>query len=185
MIHEVIPVLVEELREFLESRINASAEQVVLGNIMNQDGSVAINGEDRLIVSLINVERDGSHQGKSGTIFNGGPPPVHINVYILFAAYFRNTNYVEALKFLSGVIGFFQGKSIFDHHNTPEMSGNASPVRVEIVNVDWRELSNLWAALGAKYVPSVLYRIRSLEMNDGRIVDEVPAVNVTDDMIGL
>lgn len=185
MIHEVIPVLVEELREFLEARINASPEQVVLGNIMNQDGSVAINGEDRLVVSLINVERDGSHQGKGGQTFDGAPPPVHVNVYLLFSAYFRNPNYVEALKFLSGVVGFFQSKTIFDHHNTPELSANTSQVRVEIVNVDWRELSNLWAAIGAKYVPSVLYRIRSLEMNEDRIVDEVPAVNVTDDLLSL
>ncbi len=182
MIHEVLPVIVDEVRDFLMSRVGASEEQVVLGNIVNQDGTIAVNGEDRVIVSLINIERDGSFQGKGMAGYGKVNAPVHINVYVIFAAYFRNTNYIEALKFISGVVGFFQGKSVFDHHNTPMMTSNANKVRLEIVNIDWRELSNLWAAIGAKYIPSVVYRIRTLDMDEDRITDEVPAVSVTDDI---
>ncbi|GAB4411193.1 MAG: hypothetical protein OHK0039_16160 [Bacteroidia bacterium] len=171
MIHQVLPVVVEELNDFFQSRFGTSEDKVVLANIVNQDGTVAIEGEDRVVVSLINVERDGSNQLAGAS---GANPPVHINLYLLFAAYFNN--YVEALKFISGTIGFFQGKNNFNHHNTPLIPAAASQIRMEIVNIDFRELSNLWASLGAKYIPSVIYRMRTLNMDEDHITDDYPPI---------
>jgi hypothetical protein len=181
MIHEVVPIVVSELREFLEARFGIAEDQVVMANIVDQDGTIAINGENRLIVSLINIERDGSNQ-QGGMGYADLNPPLHVNIYVLFSAYFSTTNYDEALKFISGVIGFFQGKNYFDSHNTP-MLNSSRKIRAELVNVDWRELSNLWAAIGAKYLPSVVFRFRTLEMNEDLINDEIPPVSVTDDLI--
>ena len=171
MIHQVLPIIVDELNDFFQSRFDTSEDKVILGNIVQQDGTVAIEGEDKVIVSLINVERDGSNQLAG----SGGPnPPVHINLYVLFAAYFNN--YLESLKFISGVIGFFQGKNNFNPHNTPLLPADVNQVRLEIVNIDFRELSNLWASLGAKYIPSVIYRLRTLNMEEDRITDDMPPI---------
>ncbi|MEM7660356.1 MAG: DUF4255 domain-containing protein [Bacteroidota bacterium] len=173
MIHQVLPIIVGELNDFFQHRFDSPEDRVVMANIVNQDGTVAIEGENKVVVSLINVERDGSNQ-MAGT---GGPnPPVHINLYVLFAAYFNNNNYIEALKFISGVIGFFQGKNTFNHHNTPIYPSEASQIRMEIVNIDFRELSNLWASLGAKYIPSVIYRMRTLNMDEDIIDDDLPPI---------
>lgn len=173
MIHQVLPIVVGELNDFFQHRFDSAEDKVVMANIVNQDGTIAIEGENKVVVTLINVERDGSNQMAG----NGGPnPPVHINLYVLFGAYFNNNNYVEALKFISGVIGFFQGKNTFNHHNTPMYPSEASQVRMEIVNIDFRELSNLWASLGAKYIPSVIYRMRTLNMDEDIINDDMPPI---------
>jgi hypothetical protein len=95
---------------------------------------------------------------------------------LIFVAYFNSSNYLEALKFISGVIGFFQGKSIFTPDNTPMLTGDASKIVAEVVNIDFKELSNLWGAIGGKYLPSVVYRFRSLPMSEDMINDEIPDV---------
>jgi len=165
MIHEFIPIIASELRDFLDSRFDAPDDVVKLSNIVNQDGSLAIMEENKVIVSLINIERDGTNQMGGGGMFRG-ELPVHINLYVLFSAYF--TDYAESLKFISGVVGFFQGTPTFTH------GGNT--VKIELHNIDFRELSNLWAALGAKYIPSVVYKIRTLNMDEDHISDEIPPI---------
>jgi len=175
MIHEVIPAILSELKEFFDTRFDTPEDIVYMGSIMNQDGSIPPEAENKLVVSIINIERDGSNQLKGGG-FARMNPPVHVNVYLMFAANFQAGNYAEAMKLISGVIGFFQGHTIFNHHNTPLMPGHAEPVKTEIVNLEFRELVNLWSILGAKYVPSVLYRFRSIDMNIHQIHEEIPAI---------
>ncbi len=177
MIHELLPIVCGELNEYFESQFDAGEDKIVLSGIVNQDGTVAIKEENKLIVSLINIERDGSNQNSSA----GMLPAVYINLYVSFAAYFNPNNYPEALKFISGVIGFFQGKPMFDPQNTPGLSANITRVTVEMVNVPFSELGHLWGVIGGKYLPSVIYRFRSLHIEEDLIEDEIPMVQgITD-----
>ena len=91
-------------------------------------------------------------------------------------AHLSDKNYPEALKFISSVIEFFQGKSLFTHQNTPMLSENANRLTVQMVNMDLQQLSNLWGNIGAKYIPSVIYKIRMLTYNENMIQEEVPRV---------
>jgi len=177
MIHELLPLVCGELNDYFLSQFDAGEDKIVLSGIVNQDGSVAIKEENKVIVSLINIERDGSNQNStSGTL-----PPVHINLYVSFAAYFNPNNYPEALKFVSGVIGFFQGKPIFDPSNTPGLNPSITRVTVEMVNVPFSELGHLWGVIGGKYLPSVIYRFRTLHIEEDLIEDEIPYVQgITD-----
>lgn len=52
----------------------------------------------------------------------GSTPPVQINLLVIFSAFFPNFNYVEALRYVSMVIEFFQRNVIFDHSNIPGLS---------------------------------------------------------------
>lgn len=179
MIHQVLPAIVRELTEYLESKFGISDDQVALGNIVNQDGSLAVDG-NKLVVSLINISRDGS-LGAVRNLGGNENPPVYVNLYVLFAAVFNQSNissqdYLESLKMISGVISFFQGRNYFDGHNTPDFPADAGKVVTEIENIEFRELVNLWSLSGAKYVPSVVYRLRSLNMEEGLISDILPHV---------
>ncbi len=175
MIHELLPVVAGELNDFFQARFGTNEDKVVLGNIVEQDGTIAVQEPNKLIVSLINIERDGSKMGY-GTNSYGGPPPVHINLYVMFGAYFEQNNYAEALKFISGVVGFFQANPIWDSSTCPELDDHVSSTSFEVFNIDFRELSNLWATIGAKYIPSVIYRVRTLDMDEGNIHDDIPAI---------
>ena len=180
MIHQVLPAVIGELSEFLQSRLGISEDQIVLGSVVNQDGSVAVEG-NKLVVSLINIARDGS-KGSPSLAFGNPNPPVYINLYVMFAATYASSNinnrdYIEALKMISGVIGFFQGRNSFDHHNTADFPDDATKVTMEIEDIEFRELVNLWSQTGAKYVPSIVYRLRSLNMDEDLITDEVPPIS--------
>ena len=179
MIHQVLPAIVRELTEYLESRFGISDDQVTLGNVVNQDGSLAVDG-NKLVVSLINIARDGSKGSMSGL---GGNyhPPVFVNLYVIFAGVYNQSNissqdYLESLKMISGVISFFQARCMFDAHTTPDFPADAGRIVCEIENVEFRELVNLWSLSGAKYVPSIIYRFRSLNMEEGLVTDEMPHV---------
>jgi hypothetical protein len=179
MIHQVLPAIVNEMRAYLESKFGLAEDQVVLGNIVNQDGSLAVDG-NKLVVSLINISRDGS-KGSVKTIGGNNNPPVYINLYMMFSAVYSQNNinsqdYMEALKMISGVISFFQGRNSFDQADTPDFPADAVKVLIEMENVEFRELVNLWSLSGAKYVPSVVYRLRSLNMEEDLVTDELPPV---------
>ena len=165
MIHEFVPLIAADLRDFLDSRFDTVDDVVKLSNIVNQDGNLAIKEENKVIITLVNIERDGSHQWQGGGSVRG-EMPVHINLYILFSAYFAD--YAEALKHISGVIGFFQANPNYTHES--------NTVKIELHNIDFRELGNMWSGIGAKYIPSVLYKIRTLNMDEDRIRDEIPPI---------
>lgn len=174
MIHEVIPVIAGELNEYLQSHFGAVETVVEIGNYVNQDGTLALREENKIILSVVNLERDGSNTGFGNPM---GTPPVYINVYFMVAAYFNNMNYAEGLKYLSGSIAFFQSKNVFNHHNTPELSSNISKVQVEVVNLEFRELVNLWSLLGAKYLPSIIYKLRTLDMEGDNMSRDIPLIS--------
>ena len=179
MIHQVLPAVVNEMRAYLESKFGLAEDQVVLGNIVNQDGSLAVDG-NKLVVSLINIARAGT-KGSLKSIGGNDHPPVYVNLYVVFAAVFNQSNinsadYLESLKMISGVVSFFQGRNSFDQHDTSDFPADAVKVYVEMENIEFRELVNLWSLSGAKYVPSVVYRLRSLNMEEDLVTDELPPV---------
>lgn len=165
MIHELIPMVAEELNDYLDSKFDTSEDPVIMSNLVNQDGSLAINDENKIVVSLVNVERDGSNQMYGGG-FSKGEMPLHINLYVMFASYF--SNYAESLKFLSGVIGFFQAN--------PNFICEGNTVKAELYNPDFKEISNLWTATGAKYLPAIIMKFRTLNMDEQEITDELPPI---------
>ena len=165
MIHDIIPLIAADLNDFLESRFDTDDDPVIMSNLVNQDGTLSIMEENKVIITLVNIERDGTNQAFGGGL-SRGDMPVHINLYVLFSAYF--TNYAESLKFLSGVIAFFQ--------SNPNYMLDGNIVKIELYNPDIKEISTLWTALGAKYLPSVIYKFRTLNMDEDNINDEVPAI---------
>ena len=42
MIHEVIPIIAGELKDYLESKFGSYEDVVIISNLINQDGSIAI-----------------------------------------------------------------------------------------------------------------------------------------------
>lgn len=172
MIHEIIPAVVLELNNYLASKLDAESDKVVIGNLVNQDGSIGLKEENKIVCSLINIERDGSRQ-----LYHPGQlPPVAINLYVIFYAYFAPSNYLEALKFTSGVITFFQSRSSFESHDTPYLPSDADKILFEIENIPWRELGSVLQYLGLKYAPCIIYRVRTLKMEEDTLNDYIPPI---------
>jgi hypothetical protein len=180
MIYEALSCITEEINEFFRSKLRINEEKIVLSGIVNQDGSVAIQGENKVLVTLVNLEKEpaGKTGGAStGRAFSNGSTPLNVNLYILFSAYFTATNYAEALRFLSFVIAFLQDKSTFTQSNTPRLDESIDKLTFEMESVSSEKLNNLWSTLGGKYMPSVLYKVRMLTFDSLSIREYRPLVS--------
>jgi hypothetical protein len=174
MIFESLSCLAEELNEFFRIKLKIQEEKVILSGIINQDGTVAIQGENKLVITLVNIMKDVT--GKNATPLTVRPAvnnatPLSIHLCIMISAHFSSNNYPEALRFISFVIAFLQEKNVFSHSNTPRLDDNIEKLVFEMETYDADKLNNIWATLGAKYMPSVFYRIRMLTY-DSLIIKE-------------
>jgi len=167
MIYSVLNTIGEKLDFYLKNRFSLGEDKVILSNIVNQDGSLAITESDKVVLTLVNIQEETvSSRTHSMTNINR---PINLNLYVMCSAYFIDNNYPEALKFLSAVISFFQANCVFTHNNTPDLDINIEKLTFEIVNQDLQAQSHLWGTLGGKYLPSVLYKVRMVTIQEGNL----------------
>ncbi len=176
MLHNIIPVIADQLNDYLKSEYNLTGERVAVSSLVDIKGNPVSEIENKVVVFVLNIEEEKSVRNGHFQANPGMNPPVSVNLYLMFAANFTGENYLEALKFISSVISFFQGRNVFDQQNTPLLSANVEKITAEMVNISLKELSNLWANLGAKYVPSVVYKLRMLNFNSFMEKEEVPTL---------
>lgn len=179
MIQSVLQVLSGELNNFLELQTEpVERPLVIMSALARQDGSPAIVAENRVVCTLFNIEQERTAlNAPSGNKLFRSNNPVHLNLYVLFSAYFAPRNYPQALAAISATIAFFQSKSTFTHQDTPELPFNVSKIIVEMVSLDITELNNLWSVLGAKHLPSVLFRIKMVSVSTGTLIEEFARIS--------
>ncbi len=178
MIYKALTFIANELNQYLKLRFTATKDKVVVANILNQDGSSTIIEDDRIIISLVNIEEEKHvHNNWAG---GGSNPPVSLNLYVLFSTTFKGELSSDALKFISIIIGYFQSNKSFS--SSDGLDSNVEKLSFEIFNLDISELSSLWAGLGAKYTPSILYKVRMIVIEEGMIdTDITPASSFSDE----
>jgi len=185
MIDTTFNFLLEELNGFLGARYPSSEPHVVLSNPANQDGTIPPQIENKLILTLVNVERESAASGSAKQLRpqNGEyvrvNPPLNLNLYVLISAYFGN-NYGESLKFLASAMGFFQGKALYRREDAADFPRGLEKLSLEMVNLTFHDLNNLWGNLGGKYLPSVLFKARMLAIQEDWISERVPEITGTD-----
>ena len=87
----------------------------------------------------------------------------------------------EALKYLSAVIGFFHAKPVFNSNNSPELGDKEIQKLIfDLYHQDSNAKNNLWSTLGAKYMPSIMYKVRLLTMTDFSIQQQIDGIHAVD-----
>ena len=180
MIANILEALLKELNQFLKARYELNENAVVLTTLVNQDGSMPLEAQNKIVCSMIGLEQDRTSLNHSVKGMGNKNAPINLNMYALFAANFDAKNYTQSLKVLSGVLAFFQGKQVFTNKNTPALNNVVEKITLTIANVEFRELTHLWGAIGAKYVPSVVYKIRMISIDQNRILNEVTPISGLD-----
>jgi hypothetical protein len=180
MIQNVIPIIGNQLNEYLRNSFGEIEDRVVITSIGNNSGASSAETENKIIITLINVEEEklirNTGYNQLGGLIN---PSIYINLYVLFAANFPENNYREGLRFLSAVIYFFQGQHTFNPLNTPSLPIEVEKITVEIINVEFPVLSNIWSMLGGKYLPSIIYKFRMLQFNQLAMNEEIVPILLT------
>jgi hypothetical protein len=186
MIDKALNFIVGELNSVLLARFQSNENLAVLSSVSNPDGTLPPGIENKIVLSLVNVEREAAANGGSWPMRGGGPeafgrvsPPLALNLLLLITASF-SSNYGEALKVLGSAMGFFQGKPSFNAQNSASFPTEMEKLSMELVNLSIQEVNNVWAILGAKYMPSVIYKMRMLVLQENWIGERIPAVSGAD-----
>ncbi|MCB0570870.1 MAG: DUF4255 domain-containing protein [Phaeodactylibacter sp.] len=168
MLFETLNFIVVEFNAYLE-RLDKTSYPLIMGNIALQDGQGGGNADDvddKMVLSLINVEEEKTLKNepitkRNGTEVSTQNAPLFLNLYLLFSSNIQN--YQEALKYLSLVLQFFQQKRIFTAAGSPLLAeANIDKISFEIFDLSFEQTNNLWGVLGSKLVPSILYKVRMI-----------------------
>ncbi|RBW55876.1 DUF4255 domain-containing protein [Tenacibaculum sp. E3R01] len=172
------------LNQFLKNKFGLSDDVVVTNKIIDQNGTVPIENQNKVIITLIHVEQETvkSFYRKNKQLNDGNyenkPLDERYNLYLLVAPNFEQYN--ETLKFLNATIQFFQINGVLDANTSSKIPKGISRLEFEFEKGDgYLQMHNLWSALGAKYQPSVIYKMRLVTIVSDEINAFESSVNVT------
>lgn len=172
LIYVALNFLKDEFNAWHKSNMNNPDDQIVLklSPIVDQDNKLQI---DELGMTLVNVEEERVGKIQSPYIekdrnnkaagYLQTNPPIKLNLDIMISAAFSSTadNYGEALKHISYVIECFQSRNVFRNDAYPQINPIEKLV-LTMLNKEFSQLQSIWMMLGAKYIPSVLYKVKLL-----------------------
>lgn len=164
------------LRDDINAYINLKtgvADTLEITPLTNNQGQIT---SDKLGLTLVNIEEDRTSQPLPqlkptavGTILKSNPE-TKLNLILLFSANFEN-NYDEALKHLAFIITYFQARYVFTPASHPALPPGIEKLILEMRTLSLEQQNNLWASLGAKYRPSVVFKMRMLLLEDSLPLD--------------
>jgi hypothetical protein len=182
--------LIDKALDFLRAELNAylklktgDDKKINLSAIVDQAGSSVVT-EATIGMMMVNVEEERTmrEQMPQTVMVNGQyafiNPELRLNLYVLFASH--HTDHPEALKLLSHIVRFFQGKNVFENLESPQLGEEIEKLIVDLYTLSFEQQNQLWASLGAKYMPSLVYRVRMVVINEKRAVGLSPAISSVD-----
>lgn len=183
MLDRALLFITNFLNRNLKMNFGLTEDIVVAGSLINLDGSVTKNIENKVVISVINIEQENALKNIGGYIpggqggFGKVNPPIYLNLYLLISANYNSENYSEALKTLSAVISLFQSTDVFSSADFPDLDSSIDRLTFEIFNLPIQELSHIWSGIGAKYVPSMMYKVRMIGIQKGVIQEEISGIS--------
>ena len=143
---------------------NGQLFQLMVGDIarhaQEQDSDNTNTIQNNIVLTLVNIEEETSLKNnypirQEETALITQKPTLYLNLYLLFAANFDV--YEEGLKHLGYVLRFFQIQHKIAFTDT---FGNTYNLLFTLHNIGFENMNNLWVVLGNRYMPSALYKVR-------------------------
>jgi hypothetical protein len=196
MIDTALILLRDELSSYITLK-DASVNVVIdnIGLVETSNGETLTNN---VVITLVNIEEESTLKNqpalKRPFINNKGTyqnPPVYLNLYVLFVSNYSGNDYPLALKRLSYIIQFLQGKNSFS--SSSSVSGgsldlsndNVTDLKftLELYTLTFEQINHLWGSLGGRQMPFVMYKLRLVAITEGLTLREVPLVEEIDTII--
>lgn len=181
MIDAALSLIATRLNGHLAGRFEAAEDLVVLAPLTDPEGKSSDITRNRLALFVTNITEDpmprgGQARGASIIGRTAEAPPLHLDIYAMLAANYDPNIYSEGLKLLSAALMFFQTYPVMTPQNTPEMPRDMQQLSFEISNLRPEEMGQMWGNLGGRYVPSVMFKIRTVTLVTGAIKSIKPTI---------
>ncbi len=186
MIYESLHILIGELNSYLASQ--GLEEDVVLDNIAFVENDPDSNQPmaDKVVLTLLNLNEEATLRNFPNNRVENNKVTyrnnrINLNLYLLFSS--NKTGYDVALKYLSRVLEFFQGKSVFTQANTnfdhsdPILSAMGDfRYTLELYTPTFENLSYIWGTLGGRQLPCALYKMSLVVIDREATLDQSPLI---------
>ncbi|MDD4631000.1 MAG: DUF4255 domain-containing protein [Proteiniphilum sp.] len=182
MLYESMHIIKEQLDSYFKD-IGLSRTTELQNISLWESGKVDESSlTEKLIITLLRLEEESTLKNSPHVKVNENKteyrnPPVHLNLYLLIAANFKN--YDTSLISISKVIEFFQGKKVFTSSNTVYNRDNVAfeilddfRFILEIYSPSFEELNNIWGTLGGRQMPSVIYKVQLIQIERDKKLSE-------------
>ena len=176
MIHNVVASIGYRLNEHVMNALSLSDEAVIISSRVDLKGNINPDIENKISMFLINIEEERTAKNGHFQSSPGMNPPTTVNLYLMFAAYFPNFNYMESLRYISLVIEFFQSQNSFSTSNTPLLSNSVEKLSIELSNIGLEDIGKLWSNIGTNYIPSVAYKVKHIVYNGNTISENISTI---------
>lgn len=169
MIDTALKFLANEINAYLFARTGVSTGGVELGRLVDDSGKIAIK-DDSIGAALVNVEEERTLRAQlPDTVFVDGrhvqmQPELKLNLHVIFAANFKT--YAIALQQLSWVLTFFQSHPGFTRDRYAALDPRIEKLSPELQSLTLEQLNQMWGFIGGKQLPSVVYRLRLVALQD-------------------
>jgi hypothetical protein len=193
MINESLQFIADELNKYLMLKMGPTNDppRLMLGNVsrlFDGDAPAALL-VNRVIMSMVNVEEDRIAKQQENFVRTDmstryKSPPLYVNLYVLFSA--NRSGYSDSLQHLSYIMQFFQFQHVFTPITHPSLDPRIQKVIVDLCTLNFEQINHLWSTLGGKYIPSVLYKVRQLTIDEDLTVSEngfIKEIQINDKVI--
>ncbi len=178
MIDQTLKLIADRLNAHLSALFSVSEELVAIGPLSDAEGKPTAESRNRLTMFVTNIAQDTVPRGSGGRgpLSNGQNRPFHIDIYFMLASGHDPEIYGEGLKLISAALMYFQANSTLTPRSAPDMPAGLSQLSIEIANLKAEEIGQLWGNLGGRYVPSIMFKIRSVMIDAGAVTSITPLV---------
>jgi hypothetical protein len=172
--------LTDELNDYLERRLGSPTMRKVVASALVDDKGSWVLPDNQIGLSLIAVDEERTvreqlpHYTDVDKRQVALHPPLRLNLTVLIAA--RFAVYDQALGFLSHVLTFFQANSLFTAETHARLDARIEKLALELISYGSEQLSQTWTCLGAKYLPSAIYRVRAIALQDSEPQGVAPPI---------
>ncbi|WP_428232584.1 DUF4255 domain-containing protein [Flavobacterium sp.] len=187
MIEKSLQFTSKVLGQFFRNRFSLDEEKIVLNYLVEPNGSLPQVNQNKVVVSLINIEKETNQPSyvRSKKLenenYSGFNPIERYTLDILISSNFDN--YSESLQFLDAVIYFFHVNNSLDPSSFAAFPAGLTKLEFEYEKISSDQMHHLWTAMGAKYRPSVIYKMRLTQVQTPEITETIPALKgINDDL---
>jgi Pvc16 N-terminal domain len=181
MISKALQFTKEVLDQFLKNRFRLQDSVVLLNKLIESNGNIPTLNQNKVVISLINIEKEtlkpfyGRNQKLGSGNYADINPSERYNLDILVSTNFDD--YSETLRFLNAVMLFFQSNPLIDSTYYSNMPVGVNRLEYDIEKTSYHQMHSLWTAMGAKYQPSVIYKVRLVTIQNAEIEGIVTGIS--------
>jgi len=183
MIGQFINFLKDDINSFISSKKGVEDNFVVFANLNNVIESTQ-NSDNKIVITIVNIEEEKLIQSpdnyiKSKTEVKYKNPPVWLNFICLFTFYTRSIENYDGIDMLANVVQYFQSRPRINKitavvpANFPVLYDD---FRAEFVSLNYEQTNYLWGLFGGKYHPSVVYKFKTIPIDNLDITPGGPPI---------